>query len=51
MFQIKWGMMLALTPFAVNQGPNLLLQPFDLWNWDARPGTPTLTTVTAGSHM
>lgn len=40
----------ADAPFAVNQGPNFfLLQSFDHWNWDARPGTPTLTTVTAGS--
>ena len=36
-------------PFAVNQGPNFfVLQSFDHWNWDARPGTPTLTTVPAG---
>jgi hypothetical protein len=37
-------------PFAVNQGPNFfLLQSFDHWNWDARPGTTTMNTVTAGS--
>ena len=39
-------------PFAVNQGLQtnfFLLQSFDHWNWDARPGTPTMTTVTAGS--
>lgn len=37
-------------PFAINQGPNfLLLQSFDHWNWDARPGTATMNTVTAGS--
>jgi hypothetical protein len=37
-------------PFAVNQGPNFfLMQSFDHWNWDARPGTSTMTTATAGS--
>jgi hypothetical protein len=37
-------------PFAVNQGPNFfLLQSFDHWNWDARPGTATMSTVAAGS--
>jgi|SRR5215469_6907092 len=36
-------------PICSKSRANLLLQPFDLWNWDARPGTPTLTTVTAGS--
>ena len=37
-------------PFAVNQGPNFfLLQSFDHWNWDARPGTSAMTTATAGS--
>lgn len=36
-------------PFAVNQGPNFfVLQSFDHWNWDARPGTPTMTNVPAG---
>jgi hypothetical protein len=37
-------------PFAVNQGPNFfVLQSFDHWNWDARPGTGTMDTVAAGS--